>query len=527
MPVLTVSRKWRPSLALVVSLVCVALVALPIIGVLAARLSSNQFARETERSLISQAVIFAELYAERFMEFGQTPDFGHILTDAQIEHLSQNYHPVPLNLDLFFGQVSPPRPDPKEPANEPHPIYQAISEPLSQLASSAKKTTLSGYVFLDYTGQIIASSGSTRGSLGHIDEVRQALQGDTVTLLRYRDDQSERHLLKSISRDTSYRVFVAHPVILDDRVIGAVYLSRTPMDLRKFLFQERFTLGSVAIFMLFSAAGVGWLMWRLISKPIRDLSSQSRDVASGLKSAPEPMQHYGVRELAELGQNVASMAGTLSERTAAIETYTSHVTHELKSPVTAILGAAELLSDRPMAVSDDRSQKLIRNIQDEGARMNALLSQLRELARVSIRKDPTPSGLSDMFEAAALEFPNHLIRLHAPEGVRLPLSMEQGQIILHHLLQNAFQHGATSVDITFEAASNSLVVADNGVGISPRNRSNITEPFFTTRRDAGGTGLGLSIVAAVLKQAGATIDVLAPRKGASFRIGFPKCDNTP
>ncbi|WP_372572110.1 ATP-binding protein [Ruegeria jejuensis] len=517
---LIIKQKWRPSLALVIALVCIALVALPIIGVLGARLSSNQFARETERSLLSQAVIFAEVYAAAFSDVQPTPDVGHILSAEQSERLKQDFHPIPPSLDLLSSEVSPPRPDPvasDEPLNGP---YEAISRTLSQLARSAKKTTLSGYVFTDHAGQVMASSGSISGSFLHVPEVSQALQGLTVSVLRHRDDPSRRHLLNSISRDTSYRVFVAHPVVLGDRVIGAVYLSRTPMDLRKFLFQERFTLGSVAVFMLVSAVGVGWIMWRLISKPIRDLSSQSRDVASGLRPTPDPVQHYGVQELADLGKNVVSMAATLSERSTAIETYTSHVTHELKSPVTAILGAAELLSDGPSAVSGDRNRKLVHNIQKEGLRMNALLGRLRELARASVQTDPTPTSLADIVQAASAAFSEKVIELHAPPETHLFLSKDQGQIVLHHLLQNAFQHGATRVDISFDAASNSLIVSDNGTGITQRNSARIADPFFTTRRDQGGTGLGLSIVAAVLKQAGAAIEVMASKQGASLRIRF-------
>ena len=351
MSVLTIRKKWRPSLALVIALVCIALVTLPIIGVLGARLSSNQFARETERSLLSQAVIFSEVYAASFSELQPAPDTGYVLSAEQRDRLTQDFHPIPPSLDLLRSEVAPPRPDP---VSSPEPLaapYTAISETLSQLAISAKKTTLSGYVFTDHTGRIIASSGSVSGSFRHVPEVSQALQGQTVSVLRYRDDPSRRHLLNSISRDTSYRVFVAHPVVLGDRVIGAVYLSRTPMDLRKFLFRERFTLGFVVVFMLVSAIGVGWMMWRLISKPIRDLSSQSRDVASGLKPIPDPVRHYGVQELADLGNNVVSMAATLSDRSTAIETYTSHVTHELKSACHRDFGRGRAFVRRTVARS--------------------------------------------------------------------------------------------------------------------------------------------------------------------------------
>ncbi|WP_170423347.1 ATP-binding protein [Ruegeria arenilitoris] len=522
---LKVTQKWRPSLALVISLVCCALVALPVIGVLGARLSSNQFARETERSLLAQAAIFAEIYAAAFAQQQPSPEFGHPLGPDQIERLAQDFHPVPPRLDLFRGQVLPARPDPVETGAELGAPYATIAEDLSQLAKSARKTTLSGYLFLDHSGQIIASSGQVTGTLGDVPEVIKALQGETVTLLRYRDDQTNRHLLNSISRDTSYRVFVAHPVVVGDRVVGAVYLSRTPMDLRKFLFQERYTLGSVAAFMVLSAALVGFLMWRLISKPIRDLSAQSRDVATGLKPVPDPVRHYGVRELADLGNNVVSMASTLSDRSAAIETYTNHVTHELKSPVTAILGAAELLADAGDDMSGDRHKKLVSNIQEESLRMNALLERLRELARASAQTGPAQSSLAESVAITTGEFGDLIVNLNTDADVTLPLSPDQSQIVLHHLLQNAQQNSATKIDFTYDSTSDSLTVQDNGNGISARNHDRIIQPFFTTRRDAGGTGMGLAIVAAVLEQVGASIRAEPVESGALFRLTFGRASD--
>ena len=88
--------------------------------------------------------------------------------------------------------------------------------------------------------------------------------------------------------------------------------------------------------------------------------------------------------------------------------------------------------------------------------MNVLLARLRELARASVQSDPSPTLLSEIVDTAAIEFLDHTITLHAPDNVRLPLSKDQGQIALHHLLQNAFQNGATSVDITYDPASRSF-----------------------------------------------------------------------
>jgi signal transduction histidine kinase len=91
------------------------------------------------------------------------------------------------------------------------------------------------------------------------------------------------------------------------------------------------------------------------------------------------------------------------------------------------------------------------------------------------------------------------------------------------LLHNATEHGATTVTITAERRDRMLriLVADNGLGISPGNRDHIFEPFFTTRRESGGTGMGLQIVRSMLTAHGGTIALLPSGTGAVFEIRVP------
>lgn len=85
-------QKWRPSLTMVVILVCTALISVPPLGLLAARLTSNQFVRETEQSLIHQASIYAEIYATTFARL-DGPVVGVALSEDQKEHWNANLHP--------------------------------------------------------------------------------------------------------------------------------------------------------------------------------------------------------------------------------------------------------------------------------------------------------------------------------------------------------------------------------------------------------------------------------------------------
>ncbi|WP_095590812.1 ATP-binding protein [Actibacterium ureilyticum] len=518
---MSVRQKWRPSLALVVAVVCVFLVTMPIIGALTARLTSNQFVRETEHSLLTQGAVMAEVYAFAFQTAAQGADIGNALTGDALTRRAETYHPLDPQLSVFRDDVWPPRPDGiagDAPLSAPH---AQIAPDMARLVKQAQKSTLAGYIVLDHRGQAIASSGDENLSYAHIDEVSAALQGTATSALRRRSDGGERHPLASISRDEAYRVFVAVPAIVENRVIGAVYLSRTPLDLRKYLYQERGSLTVIGLVMLIGASVVGLLFWRLLYGPIRGLMAQSRAVANGSKPAPEPLDHYGMKELADLGQSVLSMASTLSERGAAIETYTAHVTHEMKSPVTAIMGAAELLhcSDEP--VSPERRDKLQANILSEAQRMNTLLERLRDLARAKT-KDTTGDTipLNKIGESLRSEYPSLTLTVAGDGDAALPLPATQAQAALSQLLQNAAQHSARSVVLNFDATAGTLSVQDDGSGISAGNRDKVLTPFFTTRRDSGGTGVGLSIVTAILEQNGGTLLLEPSDKGARFVLTF-------
>lgn len=502
-------------------MVCVFLVTMPIIGVLTARLTSNQFVRETEHSLLTQGAVLAETYALAFQTAAPGAEIGNALTGNALTKRAETYHPLDPQLSVFRDDVWPPRPDgvaDDTPLSDPH---VQIAPDMEYLVKQAQKSTLAGYIVVDHRGQAIASSGDESLSYAHIDEVSAALQGTATSALRSRSDRSERHPLASISRDESYRVFVAVPAIVENRVVGAVYLSRTPLDLRKYLYQERGSLTVIGLMILTGASLVGFLFWRLLYGPIRGLMAQSRAVANGSKPAPEPLDHYGMKELADLGQSVLSMASTLSERGAAIETYTAHVTHEMKSPVTAIMGAAELLHCGQEPVSPDRRDKLQANILDEAQRMNTLLERLRDLARA---KTKDASGdtitLTKITESLRAEYTDLTLTVAGGGDATLPLPAAQAQAALSQLLQNAAQHSARAVTLNFDEHAAELAVQDDGTGISAGNRDKILTPFFTTRRDSGGTGVGLSIVTAILEQNGGTLRLEPSDKGARFVLAF-------
>jgi signal transduction histidine kinase len=106
------------------------------------------------------------------------------------------------------------------------------------------------------------------------------------------------------------------------------------------------------------------------------------------------------------------------------------------------------------------------------------------------------------------------------------VSEENATIIFSNLADNAMRHGSSTLDISAAQQGNSLLVKviDNGEGVSPNNRTQIFDSFFTTRRDSGGTGMGLAIVRAMLDAHGGAVRLVDCEQGTAFELTIPVAD---
>jgi two-component system, OmpR family, sensor kinase len=265
----------------------------------------------------------------------------------------------------------------------------------------------------------------------------------------------------------------------------------------------------IAGVILIATAILGYLLWRLLLRPVRALASHAHGVRMG--EAAGPPLHYGTSELRELGRAVVDMAATLQNREAVIRNYTDHVTHEMKTPLTAIRGAAEMLE----ASAADRP--LVDAILAATARMEV---QLGALQRSAAAREPGYHGMTTLAVVVpplrAAFAPLQIVTVGDMQP--LPLAADGLDIVLRQLLQNAGAHGARMVTLT--ATPTALRIEDDGTGISHGNRARIFDPFFTTRREEGGTGMGLAIARNLLVAHGGTIDLVAGNHGAVFDIRF-------
>lgn len=287
-------------------------------------------------------------------------------------------------------------------------------------------------------------------------------------------------------------------------------------------------LGALCIVFGFTLL-IGYVLVRAIKAPLDALVARSREIALDGRGAIQPLDSYGTREVATLAQGIFDLAGDLVERTDYVRTFAAHVSHELKSPLTAIAGAAELLreseetGDEAMSVAQRR--RFLDNIVSDTRRLDRLLNRLRELAHAETPVAGGRSQLSSVVTALAGRFPDIELVVAGAGSPSVPLPLEATMIALSNLAENALQHGATRLALTLaeDAAESLLRVEDNGSGVPAEAADAIFRPFYTTRADEGGTGMGLRIVEAVLAAHGATIRLDRDHgPGAAFEIRMPR-----
>src|SRR3990170_5157107 len=383
-PSANTSRKWRPSLSLVVFVVLTSVLALPLFSIYFLKVYQNQLIQQAEAELIAQSAALAATF-RREVETGvpQGVALGAKIPPAAPKSSEEPYQPIWPGLELVSESVLPPRPAARPPTAPADPAFAALGARMAPDLVATQKVTLAGFRLLDPNGVVIAGREEVGLSLAHLEEIGEALQGRFSAALRVRISKNEQPSLYSMSRGTGLRVFIAMPVIVRGQVAGVVYASRTPSNVFKHLYEQRAKVSLAILFMIVPTLLIGVLFHRTITGPMRELIERTRLIGKGDRNALRPLKHHGTSEFARLSQSFLEMAGRLNARSSFISTFATHVSHELKSPLTSIQGAAELLRDDvdAPAMDDEDRRKFLDNIIADADRLTKISIRLRDFAR--------------------------------------------------------------------------------------------------------------------------------------------------
>jgi signal transduction histidine kinase len=423
---------------------------------------------------------------------------------------------------------------------------------LQDLASDLKTRALADIFFLDQSGNPIATTFQLEAP-----DVESLAQ---TTRIQVTDQTAPSHKITLFGR--GYQAFYA-PFLIRGEAIGWLgvllpdnYVISTEVTSRNSL-SLLFTVGTLLILI------IGRLLALNISRPILKLRQMTEEVANGnlqqtitlersdevgrlAKSFNVMTKHLRERtaeanklyqESAQRNQELAQINNRLrmaqlqlvqSEKLASIGQLTAGIVHDVKNPLSAIQGMADLLREDPDLPEQVRQD--IDVIYSSSVNANKIITDLLKFARQA----PPEVKPCDLRETlfAALKLNQYLIR-NADVKVALNIS-EQPIIAVHdpqqleqviiNLIQNAIQAmpqgGYLGVELEQVDGTAKIRLQDTGVGISPENMKRIFDPFFTTK--AQGTGLGLSTSYGIIASHQGGIRVQSRLgKGTCFTIILP------
>jgi two-component system sensor histidine kinase ChvG len=223
------------------------------------------------------------------------------------------------------------------------------------------------------------------------------------------------------------------------------------------------------------------------------------------------------------------MTDELERRAHDARTLAADISHEFKTPLTAIRGAAELLRDGAGDDPADRD-RFLAMILDDAARLDRLVSRLLELARVEDdRGIELPVDLAALAAGcAARPWPapvEVIAAAPAPAPPIVPGRRGQLAAALDNLVGNAtqFAEPGTAARIAIEprGAGVRVTVANRGPALSPAARARVWDRFYSTRAASGGSGLGLAIVRSVALGHGGSVGVECAGGITAFWIELP------
>jgi two-component system, OmpR family, sensor histidine kinase CreC len=449
----------------------------------------TSYLHSTEEGMIDTAAAVSELYARLYGQFG---------TDSE---------QVAAELSRVYSNL-----------NETY----AIKARLFGFTRAEVDTRLLVY---DPAGRVIFDTKgiATNQDFSKQTDVSRALKGEYGS--RWELDKPNQRV----------DIYSTLPVFVNGKTVGAVSVSKSTNRIRNFVLRSLQSFLVPGLIALVLATAMAYALSAYITRIVWDLARRAERVAAGERNVR--LETWTRSELGTLARAVERMREKL-EGKAYVEEMATNLSHELKTPLAAIRGSAELL-EGPASDDPAARAKFLANIQSEVARLDRIVSELLKLSRIEaqpaggeiapIDARATATEIADMYRRRAadlgLRFETEIAETALPMRI-VDLQLKQ---LLTNLLDNALQFTAAGHAVRLRAARKDdaveFEVRDEGAGIEAELLPKIFDRFFTTpnpRTGNRGTGLGLAIAKSIANANGGRISVASELgRGSTFTVTFP------
>jgi two-component system sensor histidine kinase GlrK len=273
----------------------------------------------------------------------------------------------------------------------------------------------------------------------------------------------------------------------------------------------------------------------LIARPITQVSAGIRGLGEG--QFAKPIQIEGPGDMVRLGEQLDWLRERLMTLEAQKTRFLQHVSHELKTPLTALREGSDLLSSGVVGNLNAEQREIARILQENSIELRKLIEGLLNYSAVHAQASYLDAKIVPLKELARRAINDRKLAIVA-KGIRIELNCENVaaycdedkiRVVLDNLLSNAIkfspERGLISIKLYKEHGDAVFEVADEGPGIPEPEREKVFEAFYrgtdTPIAAIKGSGLGLSIVKEYVTLHRGRIEILAG-PGAHFRIRFPR-----
>jgi len=413
-------------------------------------------------------------------------------------------------------------------------LLAALERNARQVVIIGDRTPLSAY---GANRELFLQAAAEFGALPLDTEQRAALvaivSGEADSYAVLRDPRSgPRDVTRAAGAYAKLNTQAAEIIAHGDRVIDREIESMGKMAARaqRITFWQMLALVPVALLL---AAG----FTVLIARPIRQIDAALRRMGGGDFSAPVGVS--GPRDLQLLGRRIEWLRHRLTELEQQKNRFLRQVSHELKTPLTALREGSELLSEEALGKLTPQQQEVTGILRANSIELQRLIEDLLSHGAAEFNRREVRYAAVEMRRVVArvLDDQNLALRARALriapqiDDITLEADFEKVRIMLDNLVSNAAKFAPECSAILIEAQTLDdrlvLEVADDGPGIPPADRERVFDPFYRGRNTPGGrlpgSGIGLSIVRDYAQAHGGTVEVVDDphRAGARLRVTLP------
>ena len=275
----------------------------------------------------------------------------------------------------------------------------------------------------------------------------------------------------------------------------------------------------------------------LLARPIGRMNNAIKSLGEG--QYDDPIAIDGPGDLRKLGRRLDWLRTELKELNEQKKQFLRHVSHELKTPLTAIREATELLNDGIGGTLSNQQAEITSILRDNSIRLQKMIENLLNYTKLqsiqpalNLQKIELPSIIKKVVKAHTLSIRNKLLSIETTfnEGTIVTADEEKLTIILDNLISNAVKYTPNSGKVTIETSLSDdwivIEVRDNGPGLIQEEQDKLFDPFYhgeaVNNSLIKGSGLGLTIAKNLVDAHSGSIQLLPSKAGAHFIVKLPK-----